>query len=150
MSPAALCSARRTPHHYSMTSAKRESGAVLDVADGTLKCRDQACINDHSNISIELPDSDVPSIVQQEQLDYIGLEISISGPDEVITNVCTKLTPGPGQIQTRHTPLRTGYFWPLQHLSQDWLCPSEKVVHRRWWCRLTFLQCLMELAVAGG
>eukprot|EP00117_Sycon_ciliatum_P025239 scpid81980/ scgid20988/ len=87
-----------------------KTGAVLDVADGTLKCPDEALVNEHPDISIQLPDSAVSSISEQEQLNNIGLEISISGLDEDTTNVCMQLTPATGQIQARHTPLQTGHY----------------------------------------
>ncbi|XP_065187297.1 E3 ubiquitin-protein ligase TRIM71-like [Sycon ciliatum] len=87
-----------------------KTGAVADVADGTLKSPDNALLNDHLNISIELPDSAVPSIVEQEQLENIGLEISISGLDEDTTTMCTQLTPATGKIQARNTPLQTGHY----------------------------------------
>ncbi|XP_065192433.1 uncharacterized protein LOC135823518 [Sycon ciliatum] len=87
-----------------------KTGAVLDVADGTLKCPDEALVNEHPDISIQLPDSAVSSISEQEQLNNIGLEISISGVDENTTNVCTQLTPATGQIQTLHTALQTGHY----------------------------------------
>ena len=87
-----------------------KTGAVLDVADGTLKCRDQACVNDHISISIELPENAISSVMEQDQLDNIGLEISISDPDEDTTNVCTQLTPASGRIQTERTPLQAVHY----------------------------------------
>ena len=87
-----------------------KTGAVLDVADGTLKCHDQAGVNDHISISIELPENAISSVMEQDQLDNIGLEISISDPDEDTTNVCTQLTPASGRIQTERTPLQAGHY----------------------------------------
>ena len=87
-----------------------KTGAVLDVADGTLKCPDQGSLNDHLSISIELPESEYSSTVEQEQLDDIGLEISISSPDDDTTNLCIQLTPASGRIQAEHIPLQTGRY----------------------------------------
>ncbi|XP_065185894.1 uncharacterized protein LOC135816691 [Sycon ciliatum] len=87
-----------------------KTGAVLDVADGTLKCHDKAGVNDHISISIELPENAISSVMEQDQLDNIGLEISISDPDEDTTNVCTQLTPASGRIQTERIALQTGHY----------------------------------------
>ena len=87
-----------------------KTGAVLDVADGTLKCPAQGSVNEHLSISIELPESEYSSTVEQEQLDDIGLEISISSPDEDTTNVCTQLTPASEHIQAEYIPLQTGRY----------------------------------------
>ena len=87
-----------------------KTGEVLDVADGTLKCPAQGSVNDHLSISIELPESEYSSTVEQEQLDDIGLEISISSPDDDTSNVCIQLTPASGRIQAEHNPLQTGRY----------------------------------------
>ena len=87
-----------------------KTGAVLDVADGTLKCFGHAHVSDHFSMSIELPDSIVASDVAQEQLANIGLEILVSSLDEDTTNVCTRLTPVPGRIQAEHIPLQAGCY----------------------------------------
>ena len=99
-----------------------KTGAVLDVADGTLKCPDKASVNDHLSISIELPESVVSSTVEQEQLDNIRFEILMTGLDENTTNVFTQLTPASGGLQTERNPLQTGHF---SVSAKIWLFPSE-------------------------
>ena len=87
-----------------------KAGTVLDVADGTLKCPKQACVNDHLRISIELPASAVSSTIKQEQLDSLGLEISISGLYDNTRIVCTRLELASGRIQTERIRLAAGRY----------------------------------------
>eukprot|EP00117_Sycon_ciliatum_P001538 scpid111298/ scgid7161/ len=104
-----------------------KTGAVLDVADGTLKFCEHASVDDLFSISIELPDNVVSSIVEQEQLDNIGLEISISSLDEDTTNVYTQLTTASGRVET-DIPLETGRYELSAKIGYEHLEGSPKKV----------------------
>ncbi|XP_065176345.1 E3 ubiquitin-protein ligase TRIM71-like [Sycon ciliatum] len=87
----------------------RKAGTVRDIAESTLKCPRYASVHGQWRISIDLSDGGVPSTVEQEQLDNIGLEISISNYSKSTSSASTRtpVAPGPGCVRTANNPVQT-------------------------------------------